>query len=85
MSEERLLLGEEMMAIQGFPLRKIIRSDTYDQAFYADLAGNSFSGIVILAMLASLVWSTPWIKEVDDEEISSLADVTAALAAVRSL
>ena len=46
-----------MMAIQGFPVTKLIRSDVYDQAFYADLAGNSFSGTVILAMLAS-VWST---------------------------
>ena len=59
------------MAIQGFSVTKLIRSDVYDQAFYADLAGNSFSGTVILAMLASVVWSTPWVKEVDDEEISS--------------
>ena len=85
MTEERLLLGEEMMAIQGFPVTKLIRSDVYDLAFYADLAGNSFSGTVILAMLASVVWSTPWAKEVDDEEISSSADVAAALAAAGSL
>ena len=35
-------------------------------------------------MLASVVWSTPWAKEVDDEEISSSADVAAALAAAGS-
>ena len=81
MKEERLLLGEEMMMIQGFPVTRISRRDIFDQNFYADLAGNSFSGTVILAMLASLVAATPWVQDDGDEEISSSADVAAALAA----
>ena len=58
---QRFQIGFESLAIQGFPIAK--RPDLvekYDDKFLQDLAGNAFSGTVVVAIMAAIVLFTPW-------------------------
>ena len=67
-----LLLGREALMLQGFPhhqLDEVVESDTdlkkvFSESFAMDLAGNAFSGTVVLVLLLALFLTLPWKEDV---------------------
>ena len=79
----RLLLGEEMMLLHGFPVAAVsgLVNKTANQVL-ADLAGNMVSTPIILILLMSSVACVEW-SDVDRvprlvEETTALEDIEAA-------
>ena len=61
--EERLLLGREALMIQGFPLCKVGKhADEVSERLLQDLAGNSMTLHVLLAVVQSAMAALPWKK-----------------------
>jgi hypothetical protein len=86
MKVERLLLGTEALRLQGLDVEHL-RPDLlkkYSNNLMMSLAGNMFSGTVILTTLSALILSTEW--KTDDEPTETDGDdVDTALAVLRSL
>ena len=67
-----LLLGREALMLQGFPyhqLEEVVESDAdlkkvFSESFAMDLAGNAFSGTVVLVLLLALFLTLPWKEDV---------------------
>ena len=67
-----LLLGREALMLQGFPhhqLDEVVESDAdlkkvFSESFAMDLAGNAFSGTVVLVLLLALFLTLPWKEDV---------------------
>ena len=85
---ERLLIGEEALRLQGFHTHKyphLRAKQENSQSFMLDMAGNMFSGSVILSVLAAHVIATKWNIATDEAEVTDSADVESALQALKSL
>ena len=54
---DRYLLGREAMTLQGLPWRSLPRISDFSESQLQDLAGNSFSSSISLAVDASLFWA----------------------------
>ena len=81
----RLLLGEEAMVLQGFPIAAV--SDLVERTsnhVMADLAGNMVAVPVLLALLMSAVACVHWREEQNTPE-DEPSDLEAALAAFNTL
>ena len=86
MKVERLLLGTEALRLQGLNVEHLrpdlLKKDSNN--LMMSLAGNMFSGTVILTTLSALILSTEW--KTDDEPTETDGDdVDTALAVLRSL
>jgi len=81
-SSQRLLLGQEAMLLQGWPigLLNLHESLGITSAFLQDLAGNATSPPVILAVLLALFYSVSWKSPDGARPEASDADVNEALA-----
>ena len=73
-SRQRLMVGEEALMFQGFPILLL-----------QDLAGNAMALPVAMAMFQAGVASLPWIPRRDDASDPGSEDVATALAAVALL
>ena len=81
----RLLLGEEAMVLQGFPIAAV--SDLVERTsnhVLADLAGNMVAAPVLLALLMSAV-ACVHLREVQNTPEDEPSDLEAALAAFNAL
>ena len=81
--EPRLLLGEEAMVLQGFPIAKVsdLVSSTTNHLM-ADIAGNMVALPVLLALLMSAVACVSWREDQNAPEPSDLEDALAAFHAL---
>ena len=92
-SRQRLMVGEEALMFQGFPI--LLLQDLQDKcglpaacsshSFLQDLAGNAMALPVAMAMFQAGVASLPWIPRRDDASDPGAEDVATALAAVALL
>ena len=88
-SQQRLLLGQEAMLFQGWPIGFIncVESTSLTNTFLQDLAGNATSPPVLLALVLAIFYSVSWksqdidgLLEAAMPEAASDADVDEALA-----
>jgi hypothetical protein len=88
-SQQRLLLGQEAMLFQGWPIGFIncVESTALTNTFLQDLAGNATSPPVLLALVLAIFYSVSWksqdidgLLEAAMPEAASDADVDEALA-----
>ena len=86
-SQQRLLLGQEAMLFQGWPIGRIdcVESTSVTNTFLHDLAGNATSPPVLLAVVLAMFYSVSWksqdaLFEPAMPEAASDADVDEALA-----
>ena len=86
-SQQRLMLGQEAMLFQGWPIGFIncVESTSVTNTFLHDLAGNATSPPVLLAVVLAMFYSVSWkYQDAPDEaampEAASDADVDEALA-----
>ena len=79
----RLVIGYECLMLQGFPVQRspAPQAPATTQHLMKDLAGNSFSGPVVLAFLAALLFTLDW-TEADRSNQSTDDDVDDALEAL---
>ena len=92
-SRQRLMVGEEALMFQGFPISLL--QDLQDKcslpaacsshSFLQDLAGNAMALPVAMAIFQAGVASLPWIPRRDDASDPGSEDVATALAAVALL
>ena len=84
---ERLLI-EEALRLQGFHTHKyphLRAKQDNSQSLMLDMAGNMFSGTVILSVLAVHVIATKWNIANNKAEVTDITDVESALRALNSL
>ena len=84
--EPRLLLGEEAMVLQGFPIAKV--SDlvnTTTNHLMADIAGNMVALPVLLALMMSAVACVSWREDQNAPGAPEPKDLEDALAAFHAL
>ena len=86
METERLLLGSEALRLQGLDVGNLRPRllQKYSNNFMMNLAGNMFSGTVVMSVLASLVLSKEWKTDGEAPETDA-GDVDAALALFKDL
>ena len=74
----RLQTGLESFAMTGFPIVKYPDLiEKYSDEFLADLAGNAFSGTIIVALVGILTALLPWTdSDREEEEQDSSADTS---------
>lgn len=96
-SERRIMLGEEALIFQGFPILPMLRMRTLDpqllsHSFLQDLAGNAMALPVLMAVLqaglAAIVWEVEGQsaeEHSDSDELLDDSDLEVAMAAVASL
>ena len=76
----RLVTGFEAIKLQGFPVDLSPAPSLSTDSLMKDLAGNSFSGTVVLAFIASFIFAIDWSCDPEHSEpCTSSADVEAAL------
>lgn len=92
--QERLLIGEEALILQGFPILKLKKKvghqlQDWSQAFLHDLAGNAMALPVALAIFQAGLACVPWAgfaaSDPEPEENTDEAAVATALAALETL
>ena len=80
MTQERPLISEEHLLLQGWPIRKgPVNLKDVPRSVQLSLAGNMFSSTVILSVMASLIFSTPW-ADPDDSDCAEESQQCADLA-----
>ena len=87
MTQERPLVSEEHLLLQGWPIRGgPVPLHEIPRNVQTSLAGNMFSASVILSVIASLIFSVPW-ADPDDSDFVEESEQCADLAfdAVASL
>ena len=75
----RLLLGEELLSMQGFPYSRVPCWTSFSSSQIAGLAGNAFSGTVIQSMIAAVTSCTTFTTESEDEQDEIFSSAMAAL------
>ena len=75
----RLLLGEESLLFNGFPIARMPEEPTWTQSLMTDLSGNMVSLPVLLALIQSTLTAVPWQAVADAPEVADDNDVEAAL------
>ncbi len=84
-ASQRLLLGQEAMLLQGWPISVLGSTDVTNSSLH-DLAGNAMSPPVLLAVALSMIYAVSWKSEKCDSgrqepsNDSNDADVNEALA-----
>ena len=78
---ERLLLGQEALMMQGYPVRRVQKAliETVSDRFMFDLAGNAMTTQVTLAVVQSAVASLTWKRKEEQEAASTTRDVDEAV------
>lgn len=79
---DRLLLGRELLHLQGLQFDQS-QLDEFTEHQLTDIAGNSFSSLVCLAVLASLVVSLDHLTESEEEEEDCAMDLISQLKRAR--
>ena len=84
-----LLLGMELMQLQGFPiycpsLKALVAKEQEDNgAFLSDLAGNAFPSTVIVALVVAILFALEFKPDSDATLASTSEDVQAALRLIK--
>lgn len=76
-SRQRLLLGSELLRLQG----QVPAEGAWSQTHYTDLAGNAFAGNVISALIMAILSSLRFSTESEQEENSEIEQMVSALTA----
>ena len=77
--QPRLMLGEESLLFNGFPIARMPEEPTWTQSLMTDLSGNMVSLPVLLALIQSTLTAVPWQAVADAPEVADDNDVEAAL------
>ena len=78
----RAVVGREALQVQGFPIQSSDLSSASEVTMH-DLAGNMFSGTVVLAVLVGVLARLPSMAmPTEAEESSTLEDVNGILASL---
>lgn len=68
----RLLIGSEMLLLQGYPIHDLEFVMNLTEHQQADLAGNSFTVPVITSVILALVSTLRWQTQSEDEELNMI-------------
>ena len=75
----RLLVGRELLALQGIPYPLMPCLESFTDSQLMDLAGNAYSGPVIQAVFVALMASLHFQTESEDERDKSVAEMMALM------
>ena len=61
-NQKRVVLGRELLSLQGFPWQKLPLNHmaTFSESLLGDLAGNAYSGTVVLALVCNIFAQVEW-------------------------
>ena len=75
----RYLIGADAMALQGFPLAKMRAANKFSQSQLFDLAGNSFTTTVSMAVDFAILTNVNYAEPVVDSGALELANLTKSM------